>query len=219
MQGHTGKKDYKRSLRPGRTVKAFLLYFSCESPFPCSLKNKIKMSTLTSKQRKDQTGWFWNYPAVSWHKIGKAFEEIRKGEILWDTVWVRDTIKIAFVGSEQAYVLLMALSWPPLVQLKVFSALWGLSMNEGGNRTGSILKAGLHLGPDCGLWAICPVSMETTYQLENQAPPGRKSPRALWSLKEYPNYLCNRIESYILLCLLGYDHRPIDNCPLLSTSA
>ena len=30
------------------------------------------------------------------------------------------------------------------------------------------------------------------------------------SLKEYPNYLCNRIESYILLCLLGYDHKPID---------
>ena len=29
--------------------------------------------------------------------------------------------------------------------------------------------------------------------------------------KEYPNYLCNRIESYIVLCLLGYDHRPIDN--------
>ena len=42
--------------------------------------------------------------------------------------------------------------------------------NKGGNRTGSILKAGLHLGPDCGLWAICPVSMETTYQLENKAP-------------------------------------------------
>ena len=41
---------------------------------------------------------------------------------------------------------------------------------EGGNRTGSILKAGLHLGLDCGLWAICPVSMETTYQLENQIP-------------------------------------------------
>ena len=39
--------------------------------------------------------------------------------------------------------------------------------NEGGNRTGSILKAGLHLGADCGLWAICPVPMETTYQLEN----------------------------------------------------
>ena len=28
---------------------------------------------------------------------------------------------------------------------------------EGGNRTGPILKAGLHLGPDCGLWAICPI--------------------------------------------------------------
>ena len=48
---------------------------------------------------------------------------------------------------------------------------------EGGNRTGSILKAGLHLGPDCGLWAICPVSMEKTYQLESQTP-WRKSPRA-----------------------------------------
>ena len=41
---------------------------------------------------------------------------------------------------------------------------------EGGNRTGSILKAGLHLGPDCGLGTISPVSMEMTYQLENQAP-------------------------------------------------
>ena len=87
---------------------------------------------------------------------------------------------------------------------------------EGGNRTGSILKTGLHLGPDCGLRAICPVSMETIYQLENQAP-GMKSPRALHHLKEYPNYLCDPIESYILLCLLGNDHKPIDNCPLLTT--
>ena len=87
---------------------------------------------------------------------------------------------------------------------------------EGGNRTGSIFKAGLHLGPDYGLWAICPVSMETRYQLENLVP-GRKSPRALHCLKEYLNYLCNWIEPYILLCLLGYDHRPIDNCPLLTT--
>ena len=151
-----------------------------------------------------------------------------------------------------------------------------LSCGEGGNRTGSILKAGLHLELDCGLWAICPVSMETTYQLENQAhwkkvksfshvwlfatpwtvthqaPPSMGfSRQKYWSgvplpspgdlpnpgiepgspalhadpltsehqgspsLKEYPNYLCNRIESYILLCLLGYNHRPIDNCPLL----
>ena len=65
--------------------------------------------------------------------------------------------------------------------------------------------------------AICPISMEMTYQLANQAP-GRKTPRTLHRLKEYPNYLCNRIESYILLCLLGYDHRPIDNCPLDDTT-
>ena len=50
----------------------------------------------------------------------------------------------------------------------------------------------------------------------NQAP-RRKSLKGLYCLKEYPNYLCNQIELYILLCLLGYDHRPIDNCPLLTT--
>ena len=38
------------------------------------------------------------------------------------------------------------------------------------DKTGSILKAGLHVGPDHGLWAICPVSMETTHKPENQAP-------------------------------------------------
>ena len=73
-----------------------------------------------------------------------------------------------------------------------------LGLGEGGNRTGSILKAELNLGPDCGFWVICPVSMETTYQLENQAP-RRKSPRALHLLKEYPNYLCNRIIHSIML--------------------
>jgi len=45
-----------------------------------------------------------------------------------------------------------------------------ITLKEETDRTGSILKAGLHLGPDCGLRALCPVSMETTYQLENQAP-------------------------------------------------
>ena len=104
---------------------------------------------------------------------------------------------------------------PVLASMAVFNSYLGI---EGGNRTGSILKAGLHLGLDCGLWAICPVSMDTTHHLVNQAP-GRKSPRALHHLKEYPNYRCNWIESYILLCLLGYDYRPIDNCSLLTSKA
>ena len=103
------------------------------------------------------------------------------------------------------------LNWADLSPPHLTNKVWEY---EGGNRTGFILKAGLHLGLDCG--AICPVSIETTYQLENQAP-GRKSPRAVHHLKEYPNYLCNWIESYILLCLLGYDYKPIDNCPLLTT--
>ena len=44
------------------------------------------------------------------------------------------------------------------------------ALKEETDRRGSILKAGLHLGPDCGLWALCPLSMEKTYQLENQVP-------------------------------------------------
>ena len=39
-----------------------------------------------------------------------------------------------------------------------------MGLKEETDRTGSILKAGLHLGPNCRLWAICPVSMEMTYQ-------------------------------------------------------
>ena len=57
--------------------------------------------------------------------------------------------------------------------------LLGEILKEETDRTGSILKARLHVGLDCGLWAICPGAMETTYQLENQAP-GWKSPRALY---------------------------------------
>ena len=77
----------------------------------------------------------------------------------------------------------------------------GPGTGEGGNRQNR-----LHLESRtpswAGLWTLS-LSIETTFQLENQA--GRKSPRALRSLKEYPNYLCNWIESYILLCLLGHD--------------
>ena len=43
---------------------------------------------------------------------------------------------------------------------------------EGGNRQNR-----LHLGPDCGLWALCPVSMETTHQPENQRPLPMEEPQ------------------------------------------
>ena len=75
--------------------------------------------------------------------------------------------------------------------------LLGLRLKEETDRTGSILKAGLHLGPDCELWSVCPVSMETTYQLENQTP-WMEEPQGSYLdsplPKEYPNYLCNQIE-------------------------
>ena len=41
-------------------------------------------------------------------------------------------------------------------------------MKEETDRTGSILKAGLHLGPDCRLGTIFLLFMETTYHVENQ---------------------------------------------------
>ena len=57
----------------------------------------------------------------------------------------------------------------------------------------------------------------TLWTVAYQAPPSMGLPRQEYWPKEYLNYLCNRIESQIVLCLLGYDHRRIDNCPLLTT--
>ena len=54
--------------------------------------------------------------------------------------------------------------------LRILAQVWGCLtlVKEETGRTGSILKAGLHLGPDCGLGTICPVPAEMTYHLENQ---------------------------------------------------
>ena len=65
---------------------------------------------------------------------------------------------------------------------------------EGGNRQNR-----LYLESRTPSWArlwtlsYVPTIYGNTDQLENQAP-GRKSPRALHCLKEYPNYLCNQIK-------------------------
>ena len=93
----------------------------------------------------------------------------------WEPKWLSSAQELPHLKSP------VPSTWLPLSlwhfnKLKV-SLPWEIKKcapGEGGNRIGSILKAGLHLGPDCGLWAtvsmVCPVSMETTYQLENQAP-------------------------------------------------
>ena len=70
------------------------------------------------------------------------------------------------------------------------------------DRTGSILKAGLHLGPDCELLSYMP-SIYGNYIPTGKPGPQKEEPQGSYlgspSLKEYPNYLCNQIESYILL--------------------
>ena len=63
-------------------------------------------------------------------------------------------------------------------QLKSVGSQKRRTLREEIDRTGSVLKAGLHLRPDCGLWAIWPVSMETTYQLENL--PWKEEPQGLY---------------------------------------
>ena len=42
--------------------------------------------------------------------------------------------------------------------------------------------------------------------------PWKEEPQGSPLPKKYSNYLSSRIESDILLCLLGYNHKPIDNC-------
>ena len=80
---------------------------------------------------------------------------------------------------------------------------------------GSILKAGLPR-----LWTLSYMPSIYGNDIPTGKPgPQKEEPQGSPSLKEYPNFLCNQIESYILLCLLGYDHRPIDNCPLWTTEA
>ena len=82
--------------------------------------------------------------------------------------------------------------------------LWEISLTssqsagfpEGGNRTGCILKAGLHLGPDCGLWAICPVSMKMTYQRKTR-PPHLFSARNIKSLLLLHREWINKVLLYI----------------------
>ena len=106
-----------------------------------------------------------------------------------------------------------------LAHCTYLSVTFGLSKfnTKGENRKGSISKAGLHLGPDC-VWTLNYMPSIYGNDIPTGKPgPGKGEPQGSPLLKEYPNYLCNGIESYILLCLLGYDHRPIDNCPLLTT--
>ena len=50
---------------------------------------------------------------------------------------------------------------------------------------------------------ICAIAINTFYTAKKKK-----------KKKEYANYLCNRTKSLIPLCLSGYDHSPIDKCPL-----
>ena len=91
-----------------------------------------------------------------------------------------------------------------------------VGLSEGGNR-----KNRLHLESRTPSWAGPWTLSYMPSIYGNDIPTGKPGPRkeepqGSPSLKEYPNFLCNRIESYILLRFLGCDHRPIDNCPLLT---
>ena len=77
-----------------------------------------------------------NNLAVSWDGVGKGFKEINKGENIWKTVLMINTIHISFGGPVQACVLLLALSRPTSVQHKVFSFLFLETEGKGGRKRG-----------------------------------------------------------------------------------
>ena len=164
-------------------------------------KKKKKSDTVSTVSPSFRMKWWDQMP---WSSFSECWALIHY------YVWNRQLMRIYSIAQG-----LYSMICSYLTRKEIYKKR-GVCIREAGNRTGSLLREGLYLGPDCGLWAICPVSMEMTYQLEIQAP-GRKSPKALYRLKEYPNYLCNPVESYILLCLLGYDHRPIDHCLVITT--
>ena len=105
---------------------------------------------------------------------GSSVHGLHQARILeWVVIpFFRDQTRVPSIAGRFFFFFLQAdSSWPePPGKPNGGNVIVEWDHFEGGNRTGSILKAGLHLGTDCRLWAICPVSMETTYQLENQAP-------------------------------------------------
>ena len=115
------------------------------------------------EQTTEEQGWKEAEKDIPWPSQGPAplpvLQEYPKGARVWDP-------GSHFLSTRQMP------KWNSAV-------MRFLGMKQERDRTGSILKAGLHLGPGCGLWAICPVlpvPRETTYQLENQTPPDGRDP-------------------------------------------
>ena len=76
------------------------------------------------------------------------------------------SVSFSQTGCQRSQGAIYPCEWCPYYELRASK-----EGNEGGNRqSSSILKAGLHLGPDCGLWVLCPVSMETNWKIRSHPP-------------------------------------------------
>ena len=97
---------------------------------------------------------------------------------------------------------------------------------EGGNRQNK-LSLESRTPSWAGLWALSylpsiygndlPTGKPGPWEEEPQGTCLDSPPKRIIFVTDNYNYLCKRIESYILLCLLRYDHRSINNCPMLTT--
>ena len=141
---------------------------------------------------------FWQWLGTVIAPLGVSFHLLIEDQNLvlsailvsFDSSWfmlcwaLRFMLCWVYVGLRHPFKSCVLVKWPwamPVNQMERGSnashplcrcVIWVTDlMKEETDRTGSLLKAGLHLELDCGLWALCPVSMETTYQLENQLPP------------------------------------------------
>ena len=170
---------------------------------------------------------FWLQSYLGWRVIGGKLY-LPLFQLPWSALWFLYFTMFYELCNPKVDVVLP--DWRSESQGAIYSYEWcsyyelraSRAGNEGRNRQNR-----LHLESRTPSWArlwtlsYVPSVYGDDIQTGKSDPPDWKSSRAciytLCRLKKDPNYLCNWIESYILLCLLGYDHRPIDNCPLVTT--
>ena len=114
---------------------------------------------------KQTPGCFSQANAVLFHPLPTLFPEQKKKKRGGGMSIEQGCPPNSFLASQHLATASFAKSFQNLLIRSLWLLIGHFSQDcatEGGNRTGSILKAGLHLGPDCGLWATCPVSTETT---------------------------------------------------------
>ena len=140
--------------------------------------------------------------------IGSWILFIRPSDFQWlhcDLIWQDDTLRVnVYISCSKPGISHSLICFMLYYSYGNLKAIILIPLKEETDRTGSILKAGLPLAPDGGLWAIMPSIYGN--DIPTWKPGARKEePQGLYLdsplPKEYPNYLCNRIESNSIMLI------------------